>query len=103
MRDAILVEKIIELMSITRVTAGQNTHARKFTIATKPAPSHDQRIDDRLAHGGKLPPRAPKVGRRDEEDLRPFPRDPGRTQERCAPGHPTFPPEIKLPPRCQGV
>ena len=30
MRDAILVEEIIELMSIARIAAGQNTHARRI-------------------------------------------------------------------------
>src|SRR5256886_11823837 len=78
MRDAILVEKIIELMSIARVAACQNTHARKFAIATKPAPSHDQRIDDRLAHGGDSLHPAPHGGRPDEEEPRPCLRGSGR-------------------------
>ena len=34
-RNAILVEKIIELMSVARVAAGQNTHACKFAIAAE--------------------------------------------------------------------
>src|SRR6266513_5972130 len=87
MRDAILVEKIIELMSIARVAAGQNTHAREFAIATKPPPPHDQRIDDRLAHGRNFRQRAPKFGRRNEEDLGLFRRDPRRTEDRCALEH----------------
>src|SRR5437764_15311453 len=86
MRDAILVEKIIELMSIARVTAGQNTHARKFAIATKPASSHDQRIDDRLAYGGNFRQRAPKCRRGDEEEFSLIRCDSGRTQDRRALG-----------------
>ena len=35
MRDAIFVEEIIELMSIARIRGCQNTHARKFAIATR--------------------------------------------------------------------
>src|SRR2546430_9639529 len=85
MRDAILVQKIIELMSIARVAAGQNTHARKFAIATKPASSHDQRIDDRLAYGGKLPHPAPKFGPRQKEELGLLPLYSGRTEDRRAP------------------
>src|SRR5258708_35539957 len=91
-RNAILVEKIIELMSIARVAAGQNTHARKFAIASKPPPPHDQRIDDRLAHGGNFPPRAPKVGRPDEEDLCPIRFVSRPTQGRGAPGPPSMAP-----------
>src|SRR6266700_7434055 len=95
-RNAILVEEIIELMSIARVAAGQNTHARKFAIAAKPAPSHDQRIDDCLAHGGNLRQRAPKFGRRNEEDLGLFRRDSGRTEDRCALEHRYVAHEITL-------
>ena len=96
MRDAILVEKIIELMSIARVAAGQNTHSRKFAIAAKPPPSHDQRIDDRLAHGRNFRQRAPKFGRRNEEDLGLFRRDSRRTEDRCALEHRYVAHEITL-------
>src|SRR5207237_135374 len=60
MRDAILVEKIIELMSIARIATGQDTHPREFAIAAKSTPSHDQRIDDRLAHARNFRQRAAK-------------------------------------------
>ena len=96
MRDAILVEKIIELMSIARVATGQNPHARKFTIATKPAPSHDQRIDDRLAYGGNFRQRAAKFGRRNEKDLGLIRCDSGRTEDRCALQHRYVAHEIPL-------
>ena len=55
MRDAILIEEIIELMSIARIAAGQNTHSREFAIAAEPSPSHDQGIDDCLAHAREFP------------------------------------------------
>src|SRR5258705_8484955 len=98
MRNAILVEKIIELMSIARVAAGQNTHARKFAIATKPPSSHDQRIDDRLAYGGNFRHRAPKFGPPDEEDLGLLPFYSGRNEDRRAPEHRHVAPQ-KTPPR----
>src|SRR5436190_20661648 len=88
MRDAILVEKVIELMSIARVAAGQNTHASKFAIATKPASSHDQRIDDRLAYGGNFRQRAPQSGGGNKKYLGLIRCDSGRTVGRRAPRHP---------------
>src|SRR5512140_654884 len=74
-------------MSIARVAAGQDAHARKFAIATKPASSHDQRIDDRLAHGGNFRQRAPKFGRRNVKYLRLIRCDSGRTEDRRALEH----------------
>src|SRR2546425_11723009 len=82
MRDAILVEKIIELMSIARVAAGQNTHARKFAIATKPPSSHDQRIDDRLAYGGAFRRPAPGIDRPAEGVVATLPINSRSTQAR---------------------
>src|SRR5436305_9941706 len=96
MRDAILVEKIIELMSIARVAACQNTHARKFAIATKPAPSHDQRIDDRLAYGRNFRQRAPKCGRGNVKYLGLIGFDSGGTEYRCALEHRYVAQEITL-------
>src|SRR6476620_12676622 len=96
MRDAILIEEIIELMSVARIAAGQNTHARKFAIATKPPPPHDQRIDDRLADGGNFRQRAPKFGRRNEKDLGLIRCDSGRTEDRCALEHRYVAHEITL-------
>src|SRR2546430_4433866 len=103
MRDAILVEKIIELMSIARVAACQNTHARKFAIATKPAPSHDQRIDDRLAHGGNLPQPAPQLRPREEGEPRLLRPDSRRNEEPRALGARNGAHEITLPPGRQGI
>ena len=72
MRDAVLVEKIIELMSIARVAASQNTHSGKFPIASYSPPSHDQRIDDCLADGGNFRQRSPEFERRNDEVSRPL-------------------------------
>src|SRR5438034_7942733 len=96
MRDAILVEKIIELMSIARIAAGQNTHARELAIAAKPPPSHDQRIDDRLAHGRNFRQRAPKFSRRNVKYLGLVRCDSGRTEDRCALEHRYIAHEIAL-------
>ena len=59
MRNVILVEKIVELTTVARIVHGQDTKARKVSIAVQAAPSHDQSIHDRLAdlrHLGKGPP-----------------------------------------------
>ena len=96
MRDAILVEEIIELMSIARIAAGQNTHSREFAIATKPPPSHDQGIDDCLAHGGNFRERAPQFGCRNVKYLGLFRCDSGRTEDRCALEHRYVADEIAL-------
>src|SRR5207244_9853237 len=84
MRDAILVEKIIELMSIARIATGQDTHPREFAIAAKSTPSHDQRIDDRLAHAGNFRQRAAKFCGWNMEYFGLIRCDSARTEDRCA-------------------
>ena len=74
-------------MSITRIAASQNTHSREFPIAAKPPPSHDQRIDDCLAHGGNFRQRAPEFGCRNVQYLGLFRYDSARGQGRCALEH----------------
>src|SRR6476660_9590645 len=96
MRNAIFVEKIIELMSLARVTSGQHTHAREFTIATKPSPSHDQGIDDCLAYGGDFRERAPEFSRRNMENLGLVRYNSARTENRCALEHRNVADEIAL-------
>src|SRR5438270_12409065 len=78
MRDAILIEEIIELMSISRVATCQNTHSREFAIATESSSTHDQGIDDCLAHRRNFRQRTPEFGCRNVEDLGLFRCDPGR-------------------------
>src|SRR5580765_7443629 len=83
-------------MSITLIAVSQNTHPREFAIATKPSPSHDQGIDDCLAHGGNLRQRAPEFGRRNVEYLGLFRCDSARTEDRCALEHRYVAQEIAL-------
>src|SRR6266480_2050879 len=83
-------------MSIARVAAGQNTHASKFAIATKPASSHDQRIDDRLTYGGNFCQRAPKFSRGNVKYFGLIRFDSGRTEDRCALQHRYVAHEITL-------
>src|SRR2546427_8195560 len=87
MRDAILIEEVIELMSVARIAASQDTHSREFAIAAEPSPSHDQRIDDCLAHGRNFCQRASKFGCRNMEYLGLFRCDSARGQGRCALEH----------------
>src|SRR5207248_4726110 len=82
MRDAILVEEIIELMSIARIAVCQNTHSREFAIAAEPTPSHDQGIDDCFAHGRNFRQSAPKFCGRNVEYLCLVRCDSGRTEDR---------------------
>src|SRR5437762_6617520 len=96
MRDAILVEEIIKLMSIARIAVSQNTHAREYAIAAKPSPSHDQGIDDCLADGGNFRQRAPKCGGRNVEDLGLVRFHSARTEDRCALEHRYVAHEIAL-------
>src|SRR5580700_551845 len=96
MRDAILVEKIIELMSIARIAVCQNTHAREFAIAAEPSPPHDQGIDDGFAHGRNFRQCAPKFCGRNVEYLRLIRCDSGGTEDRCPLEHGYVPEEIAL-------
>src|SRR3984893_15313296 len=87
MPDAVLIVGIIELMTIARIAAGESTQAREFAIATKPPPSHDQGIDDCLAHGGNFRQRAPKFRGRNLKYLCLVRCDSGGTEDRCALEH----------------
>jgi hypothetical protein len=69
MRDAILIEEIIELMSISRVATGQNTHSGEFAIAAQPSSPHDQGIDDCLAHRRNFRQGTPEFGCRNVKNL----------------------------------
>ena len=83
-------------MSVTCAARGQHTQSGKLAIPADSAAPHDQRIDDRLAHGRNFRQRAPKFGRRNEEDLGLFRRDSRRTEDRCALEHRYVAHEITL-------
>src|SRR5207237_9465375 len=87
MRDSIPVANIIELMSIARIATGQDTHPCEFAIAAKSTPSHDQRIDDRLAHPGNFRQRAAKFRGWNMEYFGLIRCDSARTEDRCALEH----------------
>src|SRR5205823_7236032 len=96
MRDAILVEKIIELMSIACIPVCQNTHACEFAIAAKPTSSHDQCLDDCLAYGRNFRECSPKFCGRNVEYLGLVRCNSGRTENRCALEHRYVADEIAL-------
>src|SRR4051794_9828067 len=96
MWNAILVEKIIELMSITFIAASQDTHSGEYTIAAKPSSSHNQCIDDGFAHRGNFREGVSKFGRRDVEDFGFFRCNSARTEDRRALQHRYVPDEIAL-------
>src|SRR2546430_7476730 len=96
MGDVVLVQKIVELMSVTRAAHSQHTQSCKLAIPADSAAPHDQRIDDRLAYGRNFRQRAPKFGRRNEEDLGLVRRDSRRTEDRRALEHRYVAHEITL-------
>jgi nitrate/nitrite-specific signal transduction histidine kinase len=65
MRDVILVEKIVELMSLARATQRDDAQPGKLAVAPEPPPAHDQSAHDRLAQTGQLSERTPQLDRRD--------------------------------------
>ena len=83
-------------MSVTCAARGQHTQSGKLAIPADSAAPHDQRIDDRLAHGRNFRQRAPKFGRRNVEYLGLFRCDSGRTEDRRALQHRYVAHEITL-------
>src|SRR5947209_2338872 len=51
MRDVIFIKKIVDLMPGAIIARSQNAKAGKFAVAVQATPAHDQRRDDRGAHG----------------------------------------------------
>ena len=69
MRDVILIQKIVELMSITRATRSQHAQSRKLAIpANSPAP-HNECVDDWFAYPWHLGQHAPEFSRRNVQNL----------------------------------
>src|SRR5713101_6431186 len=50
MRDMILVEKIVELMSLPRATRRDNAQPSELAVTPEPPPQHDKSVNKRLAH-----------------------------------------------------
>jgi hypothetical protein len=64
MRNTILVEEIVQLMSKPLIPPGQDTHSSEFAVPADPPASHNQCINDRFADIWNLGQSAPDFGRR---------------------------------------
>src|SRR5262245_45128591 len=69
MRDVVLIQKIVELMSVTRTALSKHTQSGKFAIATQAPSSHDQRVHDRFADPWHLRQHAPEFSRGHVQNL----------------------------------
>src|SRR6266567_5567821 len=69
MRNTILVEKIVELMSLARIPQRDNAQSGELTVAHQPPPAHDQSINYRAAHTRQFSERAPDLDRRDFQNF----------------------------------
>src|SRR3984893_9026678 len=56
----ILVEKIVELATVSRTIRRENAQSGKLAIALQPLPTHHERAHDRLADTGQLRERVAK-------------------------------------------
>ena len=83
-------------MSVTRAARSQYTQSGKLAIPADSAAPHNERIDDRLAHGRNFRQRAPKFGRGNVEYLGLIRCDSGRTEDRRALQHRYVAHEITL-------
>jgi hypothetical protein len=96
MGDAILVEKIIKLMSFARSGCREDAQPGKFPIASQSFATHDQCLYDRLAHAWQFGERAPEFSRGHVEYLRLFRRHPRCRKDRRALEHRDIAEEIAL-------
>src|SRR5262245_10261428 len=69
MQDVVLIQKIVELMSIAGTARSEHTQSGKLVIATEPTSSHDQRVHDWFANPWQLCEHAPELSRRDMKNL----------------------------------
>ena len=60
MRDMIFVEKIVELVAVSRTILRENAQPGKLAVALQPLPTHDERAHDRLADARQLGQRLAK-------------------------------------------
>jgi hypothetical protein len=52
MRNAILVEKIVELMALTRIPQRDNAQPGELAVSHEPPPPHDQSLHNRATQTG---------------------------------------------------
>src|SRR5437867_4899362 len=69
MRDMILVEKIMELMSLPRTTQRDDAQPSELAVAPKSPPAHDNCADNRLAQTRQFGERAPDFDRRNFQNF----------------------------------
>ena len=70
MRNVILVEEIVDLMSVAIVRRGQDTEAGELAVTIQSPPPHNERVDDRRADRRYFGQGAPKLRGRDVENFR---------------------------------
>src|SRR6266404_8034745 len=88
MRDAILVEKIVELMTLARLTQRDDAQSGEFAVAPEPPSPHDESVYNGLAHPRELSERAADFDCRNLQNLGVFrlharTRQRGRALEHC--------------------
>ena len=65
----ILVEKIVELMSLPRATRRDNAQPSELAVTPEPPPPHDKRVNNRLAHTWQFGESAAELGCRDLQNF----------------------------------
>ncbi len=56
----VFIEKIVELVAVSRTVLRENAQPGKLAVALQPLPTHDERAHDRLADAGQLRERLAK-------------------------------------------
>jgi hypothetical protein len=101
MRDVVLIQKIVELTSVTCAARSQYTQSSKFAVPRDSTPPHDQGVHDWFADPWYLSQHAPQFSRRQMKDLSFVRCDPRRRERRCALQHCDVANEIALVPDCE--
>src|SRR3954470_18976525 len=70
MWNVVFVQEVVDEMSVAIILNGQHAKSGELTIAKQPASSHDQCIDDRIAHARYLGQCATYLVRRHVQDFR---------------------------------
>src|SRR5262245_48798645 len=101
MQDVVLVQKIVELMSVTPAARSEHTQTGKLVIATQSPSSHDQRVHNWFANPWYFGQDPPEFVRGHVQDLR-LGRCHSRSRQRgCALQHSHVADEIALVRDCE--
>src|SRR5215471_12018276 len=101
MQDVVLVQKIVELMSVTPVARSEHTQTGKLVIAKQSPPSHDQRVHNWFANPWYFGQDPPEFVRWHVQDLRLVRRHSRSRQRGCALQHSHVADEIALVRDCE--